>query len=263
MRSPRRRSRRTSEQIEHLTRLFAADAYQRAWTAYRAESPAWQKRDPGLRQLEPLLREVAEAGPVALYCVDQNFFPLSLWLKDRMKASLDELNRVAEHLVSTEGDLDQRVSLAAEVRRPDFVSRVAAPAGAFLADGIIQTLGIEAYRAALAQGPRAFFEAYDKASQQKGRQLIPLARPSAIGCRRRPRLRSAPRRDERMDSYLALEKMLLILCADLAIIIGASRVFGWLFGKVGQPPVVGEILAGVILGPSLLGRLYPARSRRC
>ena len=61
-----------------------------------------------------------------------------------------------------------------------------------------------------------------------------------------------------MDSYLALEKMLLILCADLAIIIGAARVFGWLFGKVGQPPVVGEILAGVILGPSVLGRLYPA-----
>lgn len=61
-----------------------------------------------------------------------------------------------------------------------------------------------------------------------------------------------------MDSFLALEKMLLLLCADLAIIIGSARVFGWLFGKVGQPPVVGEILAGVILGPSLLGRLYPA-----
>jgi Kef-type K+ transport system membrane component KefB len=60
-----------------------------------------------------------------------------------------------------------------------------------------------------------------------------------------------------LDSYLALERTLLLLCADLAIIIGASRVFGWLFGKVGQPPVVGEILAGVILGPSLLGRLYP------
>ena len=60
-----------------------------------------------------------------------------------------------------------------------------------------------------------------------------------------------------MDSYLALEKMLLLLCADLAIIIASARVFGWLFGKVGQPPVVGEILAGVILGPSLLGRLYP------
>jgi Kef-type K+ transport system membrane component KefB len=60
-----------------------------------------------------------------------------------------------------------------------------------------------------------------------------------------------------MDSYLELEKTLLLLCADLGIIIAASRVFGWLFGKVGQPPVVGEILAGVILGPSLLGRFYP------
>ena len=60
-----------------------------------------------------------------------------------------------------------------------------------------------------------------------------------------------------MQSYLALEKMLLLLCADLAIIVGAARFFGWLFGKLGQPPVVGEILAGVILGPSLLGRLYP------
>ena len=60
-----------------------------------------------------------------------------------------------------------------------------------------------------------------------------------------------------MESYLALEKTLLLLCADLAIIVAAARFFGWLFGKVGQPPVVGEILAGVILGPSLLGRLYP------
>ena len=60
-----------------------------------------------------------------------------------------------------------------------------------------------------------------------------------------------------MDSYLELEKTLLLLCADLAIIVAAARMFGWLFGKVGQPPVVGEILAGVILGPSLLGRLYP------
>ena len=64
-----------------------------------------------------------------------------------------------------------------------------------------------------------------------------------------------------MDSYLALEQTLLLLCADLAIIIGAARVSGWLFGKVGQPPVVGEILAGVILGPSLLGRLYPGAIR--
>jgi Kef-type K+ transport system membrane component KefB len=60
-----------------------------------------------------------------------------------------------------------------------------------------------------------------------------------------------------MGSYLALEKTLLLLCADLAIIVASARIFGWLFGKVGQPPVVGEILAGVILGPSIGGRLYP------
>jgi Kef-type K+ transport system membrane component KefB len=64
-----------------------------------------------------------------------------------------------------------------------------------------------------------------------------------------------------MDSYLALERTVLLLCADLAIIISAARVFGWLFAKVGQPPVVGEILAGVILGPSVLGRLYPEAIR--
>jgi hypothetical protein len=62
------------------------------------------------------------------------------------------------------------------VRRPDFVARVAAPAGSFLADGIIQNLGLDAYRAALAAGPRAFFEAYDRAAQQKGKQLIPLSK---------------------------------------------------------------------------------------
>ena len=163
-------------QLEHFSRMLASEAYQRAWAAYRGASTAWQKHDLGLKQLEPLLREVAESGPVALYGIDPNFFPLSLWLKDRMTASLDELNRVAERLVSTEGDLDQRVSLSAEVRRPDFVSRVAAPAGAFLADGIIQTLGVEAYRTALAAGPRAFFEAYEKAMQQKGKQLVPLSK---------------------------------------------------------------------------------------
>jgi hypothetical protein len=164
------------EQIEHLSRMLAADAYLRAWGAYRAASPAWQKHDLGLKQLEPLLREVAESGPVALYGVDQNFFPLSVWLKDRMSASLDELNRVAERLLSTEEDLDQRVSLSAEVRRTDFVTRIAAPAGAFLADGIIQTLGVDAYRTALAAGPRAFFDAYVKATQQRGKELIPLSK---------------------------------------------------------------------------------------
>jgi hypothetical protein len=165
-----------SEQIKHLSRLMASEGYQRAWAEYRSASPAWQKRDPALGQLEPLMRQTAQAGPIALYSVDENFFPLSVWLKEPMRTSLDELNRAADRLVSAEGDLDARVALAAEIGRPEFMSRVAGPAGAFLADGIIQTLGLEAYRSALAAGPRGFFEAYERASQQKGRALIPLGK---------------------------------------------------------------------------------------
>ena len=165
-----------AEQIKHLARLMAAEAYQRAWAQYRAESPAWQKPEPSLGQLEPLVRIVAEAGPVALYNVDENFFPLSVWLKGPMKTSIDELNRVADKLVSTEGELDQRMAIAGEIKKPEFVSGIAGPAGAFLADGIIQAQGIDAYRAALSRGPRAFFEAYDQAAEQQGKALIPLSK---------------------------------------------------------------------------------------
>ncbi|MDF0541392.1 cation:proton antiporter [Sphingobium sp. H39-3-25] len=45
---------------------------------------------------------------------------------------------------------------------------------------------------------------------------------------------------------------------QLAIIILACRVVGWLGTRfLGQPQVVGEMIAGVILGPSLLGLLAP------
>ncbi len=42
---------------------------------------------------------------------------------------------------------------------------------------------------------------------------------------------------------------------DIAIIIVAARLFARLARAVGQPPVVGEIVAGIALGPSLLGLL--------
>ena len=46
---------------------------------------------------------------------------------------------------------------------------------------------------------------------------------------------------------------------QLAVILVACRVVGWL-GKrlLGQPQVVGEMIAGVVLGPSLLGLLFPS-----
>lgn len=45
---------------------------------------------------------------------------------------------------------------------------------------------------------------------------------------------------------------------QLIIIIITSRVFGYVFKRLGQPTVMGEILAGIFLGPSLLGSLFPA-----
>jgi len=44
----------------------------------------------------------------------------------------------------------------------------------------------------------------------------------------------------------------------LVVILIVARVIGALFRKIGQPPVIGEVLAGLLLGPSLLGRLSPA-----
>lgn len=48
----------------------------------------------------------------------------------------------------------------------------------------------------------------------------------------------------------------LLLLQIIAIII-VSRIFGWIFKKIGQPMVIGEILAGIVLGPSLLGLYFP------
>lgn len=48
-----------------------------------------------------------------------------------------------------------------------------------------------------------------------------------------------------------------ILLLQITIIIVFARVFGWLFNKIGQPVVVGEIIAGIVLGPSLLGLYLP------
>jgi Kef-type K+ transport system membrane component KefB len=43
----------------------------------------------------------------------------------------------------------------------------------------------------------------------------------------------------------------------LVVILIASRAVGMAFRWLGQPPVIGEVLAGILLGPSLLGRLAP------
>ncbi len=47
------------------------------------------------------------------------------------------------------------------------------------------------------------------------------------------------------------------LFLQLFVIIGASGVVGWIFARCGQPAVVGEMMAGILLGPSFFGLLAP------
>jgi Kef-type K+ transport system membrane component KefB len=57
-----------------------------------------------------------------------------------------------------------------------------------------------------------------------------------------------------------LQNPLSILLLQIVIIIFVARIIGWLFKKMGQPMVIGEILAGILLGPSLMGLYFPEMS---
>jgi len=46
----------------------------------------------------------------------------------------------------------------------------------------------------------------------------------------------------------------------LIVVLAASRALGALFAKIHQPQVIGEMFAGILIGPSLLGRVAPGVS---
>ena len=50
---------------------------------------------------------------------------------------------------------------------------------------------------------------------------------------------------------------LQLLILQIGTILVVARLVGWLFGKLHQPRVIGEMVAGILLGPSLLGWLAP------
>lgn len=45
--------------------------------------------------------------------------------------------------------------------------------------------------------------------------------------------------------------------ATLASVVGLGHLLGRVFVRLGQPPVIGEVVAGIMLGPSLLGAISP------
>jgi len=50
---------------------------------------------------------------------------------------------------------------------------------------------------------------------------------------------------------------IIILLLSLALMLGLAKIIGELFTRMKLPSVIGEILAGIILGPTILGRLLP------
>jgi Kef-type K+ transport system membrane component KefB len=48
----------------------------------------------------------------------------------------------------------------------------------------------------------------------------------------------------------------------LLVLVGAAHLLGHLFTRLRQPRVVGEILAGIVVGPAVLGQIAPAISAR-
>jgi Kef-type K+ transport system membrane component KefB len=55
----------------------------------------------------------------------------------------------------------------------------------------------------------------------------------------------------------SLGHSLPMLIIQIITIIAFSRFLGLFFSRIGQPSVIGEILAGILLGPSLLGLYFP------
>lgn len=53
------------------------------------------------------------------------------------------------------------------------------------------------------------------------------------------------------------EHQLLVFWAQLAVLVVVARLLGGFMRRIGQPAVVGELAAGLVLGPSVLGRLAP------
>lgn len=53
------------------------------------------------------------------------------------------------------------------------------------------------------------------------------------------------------------EHEVLVFLVQLVLLVGVARFFGWVMKSIGQPPVVGELIAGVVLGPTVFGRVAP------
>lgn len=92
---------------------------------------------------------------------------------------------------------------------------------------------------------------------EKGRSLQPAGSPFSTG-KEVPDPSAGNSLEVFAGSFAQnLSEPLTILLLQIIVIISFARLFGFLFKKIGQPAVIGEIVAGIILGPSLIGAYFP------
>ena len=61
-----------------------------------------------------------------------------------------------------------------------------------------------------------------------------------------------------MESFTAAPHHdVLVLIIQIAVLLSTARALGEIAQRLGQPAVIGEILAGIVLGPSLLSGFFP------
>lgn len=57
-----------------------------------------------------------------------------------------------------------------------------------------------------------------------------------------------------------LRDPLSLLLLQIVTIVLSSKLLAWLVSRIGQPLVIGEMIAGILLGPSVLGHFWPQLS---
>ena len=85
-----------------------------------------------------------------------------------------------------------------------------------------------------------------------GSRLQPVILPQSSGTSV-----EASSSDGIQNFYASLQQPIPILLLQIVAIIILARVMGFLFEKINQPAVIGEMIAGILLGPSLLGIVSP------
>ena len=54
------------------------------------------------------------------------------------------------------------------------------------------------------------------------------------------------------------EHELLVFWVQLFTLLSFAHAFGYVMRRIGLPSVIGQLLAGLVLGPSVFGEIWPS-----